>query len=99
MCLINPWEGGGGGGGGGLEKLIKVSHQGLVWCPRTLPFHVESRHQNKLIFQYTSMANEVYLNVMNKMGDFSKGEVFTFIFSGTICKACDHHTLLACGFI
>ena len=50
----------GAGGGGGVGKLMKVSHSGLVWCPRTLPFHVESRHQNKLnsmIFQYTSMAN------------------------------------------
>ena len=63
--------------GGGVGKLIKVSHCGLVWCPRTLTFHVESRHQNKLnsmLFEYTSMANEVHLNGMNRMENFSKGE-------------------------
>ena len=72
MFLIYPWE-----WVGLLGKLIKVSHRGLVWCPRTLTFHVESSHQNKLysmIFQYTSMANEVHLNGTNKMRDFSNNE-------------------------
>ena len=66
-----------GSGAGQSGKLIKVSHHGLVWCPRTLPFLVESRHQNilnSIIFQYTSMANEVHLNGTNKMGYFSNDE-------------------------
>ena len=69
--LINPWE------GGRLGKRITVSHRGLVWCPRTLPFLVESRNQNKLnsmTFQYTSMANEVSMNGANKMVDFNNDE-------------------------
>ena len=47
------------------------------WCPCTLTFHVETRHQNilnSMIFQYTNMTNEVHLNGMNKMGDFSMGK-------------------------
>ena len=60
-------------------KAIKVFHCGLVWSPRTLAIHVQSRHQNKhnqLILQYTSMTNDtlVHLNGMNKMGDFSHDE-------------------------
>ena len=59
-----------------LECNIKVLITGT--CKRgALPFHVESRHQNKLkamIFQYNSMVNEVYLYGTNKMGDFSNDE-------------------------
>ena len=29
------------GEGSRLGKLINVSHRGLVWCPRSLTFHVE----------------------------------------------------------
>ena len=60
-----------------MGTIIKVSHRGLVWRPRTLPLYVESRHRNKLhsmIFQFTSMANEVHLNGTNKIVDFSNNE-------------------------
>ena len=36
---------------------------------------------NSMIFQYTSMANEVQLNGTNKMGDFSNDEgIYNYLF-------------------
>ena len=36
------------GWGSGLGKHIKVSHCGLLWSPRTLTFHVQSKNLNRL---------------------------------------------------